>query len=107
MDFPFKGDETALRSMEHAELISVVTQDGRHPIPGWMDRNTDVVSLTGRPSTIRPGRPVLRWVFERLVKGMSNCFFVMKSPVHERRMNRSGFPRYPRYRVQREADRIG
>jgi hypothetical protein len=48
MDFPFKGDENALRGMESAELISIGTHDGR-------------------PSTIRPGKPVYRWVFERLV----------------------------------------
>ena len=28
VDFPFKGDEMALRNMEHAELISISTQDG-------------------------------------------------------------------------------
>jgi len=48
LDFPFKGDETALRSMEHAELISIGTHNSR-------------------PSTIRPGKPVYKWVFERLV----------------------------------------
>ncbi|RDB21358.1 Mitochondrial escape protein 2 [Hypsizygus marmoreus] len=48
LEFPFKGDETALRSMEHAELISIGTHDGR-------------------ASIIRPGKPVYRWVFERLV----------------------------------------
>ncbi|KAF8163083.1 RNA12 protein-domain-containing protein [Crassisporium funariophilum] len=48
VDFPFKGDESALRSMEHAELIAIGTKDGR-------------------PSAIRPGKPVFRWVFERLV----------------------------------------
>ncbi|KAG6888067.1 hypothetical protein C0995_010842 [Termitomyces sp. Mi166 len=48
IDFPFKGDETSLRNMEHAELISIGTHEGR-------------------PSTIRPGKPVLRWVFQRLV----------------------------------------
>lgn len=53
VDFPFKGDETALRSMEHAELISISTKNGR-------------------PATIRPGKPVLRWVFERIVNGMSS-----------------------------------
>ncbi|KAF9459344.1 RNA12 protein-domain-containing protein [Collybia nuda] len=47
-DFPFKGDDTPLRSMEHAELISIGT-------------------FEGRASTIRPGKPVFRWVFERLV----------------------------------------
>ncbi|EJF62443.1 exonuclease [Dichomitus squalens LYAD-421 SS1] len=49
MDFPFKGDETPLRSMEHAELITIGT-------------------VNGRPSTIKPGKPVFRWVFEQLVK---------------------------------------
>jgi len=48
LEFPFRGNETALRSMEHAELISVGTHNGR-------------------PSTIRPGKPVYKWVFERLV----------------------------------------
>ncbi|EIW60623.1 uncharacterized protein TRAVEDRAFT_57812 [Trametes versicolor FP-101664 SS1] len=48
MDFPFKGDETPLRNMEHAELISIGT-------------------VNGRPSTIRPGKPVYKYVFERLV----------------------------------------
>lgn len=48
MDFPFKGDETALRNMEHAELISITT-------------------INGRPSAIRPGKPVYKYVFERLV----------------------------------------
>ncbi|KAI0797741.1 exonuclease [Abortiporus biennis] len=48
IDFPFKGDETALRSMEYSELISIVTHNGR-------------------PSTIRPGKPVYKYVFERLV----------------------------------------
>ncbi|KAH8102922.1 RNA12 protein-domain-containing protein [Cristinia sonorae] len=48
MDYPFKGDETPLRSMEHAELISIVTHNGR-------------------PSFIKPGKPVYKFVFERLV----------------------------------------
>ncbi|KAH9952207.1 RNA12 protein-domain-containing protein [Amylocystis lapponica] len=48
MDFPFKGDEAPLRNLEHAELIAIGT-------------------LNGRPSTIRPGKPVYRYVFERLV----------------------------------------
>ncbi|KAF9070419.1 RNA12 protein-domain-containing protein [Rhodocollybia butyracea] len=48
LDYPFKGDELPLRSMEHAELITIATQDGR-------------------PSVIIPGKPVFRWVFERLV----------------------------------------
>jgi hypothetical protein len=52
LEFPFKGDEAPLRSMEHAELISIGTHNGR-------------------PSTIRPGKPVFRAVFERLVNGAS------------------------------------
>lgn len=50
MDFPFKGDETPLRHMEHAELITIGT-------------------VNGRPSTIKPGKPVYKFVFERLVSG--------------------------------------
>ncbi|KAH9997539.1 exonuclease [Russula vinacea] len=45
---PFKGEEGPLRSMERAELITVDAQDGR-------------------PSTIRPGRPIYSHVFRRLV----------------------------------------
>lgn len=48
VDFPFKGDEAPLRAMENAELISIVI---------W----------NGRPSTIRPGRPVLKYCFQQLV----------------------------------------
>ncbi|EGO21697.1 hypothetical protein SERLADRAFT_362954 [Serpula lacrymans var. lacrymans S7.9] len=48
LEFPFKGDELALRRMEHAELISINTRNGR-------------------PSTVRPGKPVLKYVFERVV----------------------------------------
>ena len=29
LDFPFKGDENALRNMEHAELISIGTNQGQ------------------------------------------------------------------------------
>jgi hypothetical protein len=52
LEFPFKGDEGPLRSMEHAELIAIGTHNGR-------------------PSTIRPGKPVFQAVFERLVNGAS------------------------------------
>ncbi|KAH7927744.1 hypothetical protein BV22DRAFT_257665 [Leucogyrophana mollusca] len=48
IEFPFKGDELPLRHMEHSELISIST-------------------VEGRPSTIRPGKPVFKYVFERLV----------------------------------------
>ncbi|KAH9946331.1 RNA12 protein-domain-containing protein [Epithele typhae] len=48
MDSPFKGDDSPLRHLEHAELITIST-------------------LNGRPSTIKPGKPVYKWVFQRLV----------------------------------------
>ncbi|KAG8884079.1 mitochondrial escape protein 2 [Tulasnella sp. 331] len=47
LEFPFKGDESSLREMEHAELITIATQDGL-------------------PIAIRPGKPVYRYVFQRL-----------------------------------------
>ncbi len=47
---PFKGEESPLRSMERAEMIFVDAQNGR-------------------PSAIRPGRPIYRHVFQRLVDG--------------------------------------
>ena len=58
MNFPFKGDETALRNMEHAELITITTHNGR-------------------PSTIRPGKPVHKCVFERVVGGL----FIIITPL--------------------------
>ncbi|KAI0060858.1 hypothetical protein BV25DRAFT_1839423 [Artomyces pyxidatus] len=48
VNYPFKGDEAALRNMEKSELVTI----GTH---------------YGRPSVIRPGKPVYRYVFERLV----------------------------------------
>ncbi|EMD38659.1 hypothetical protein CERSUDRAFT_49441 [Gelatoporia subvermispora B] len=54
MDFPFKGDETPLRSLENAELIAVSTQNGR-------------------PASIKPGKPVYKYVFERLVQDPVFC----------------------------------
>jgi hypothetical protein len=51
MNVPFKGDEAPLRSLEQAELITVEAQDGR-------------------PSAIRPGRPIYSHVFRRLVNGI-------------------------------------
>jgi len=47
MNAPFRGEEGPLRNMEHMELITVDMQDGR-------------------PSAIRPGRPIYRHVFRRL-----------------------------------------
>ncbi|THG98922.1 hypothetical protein EW026_g3341 [Hermanssonia centrifuga] len=49
MDFPFKGDEAPLRAMEHSELISINTHHGR-------------------PSVIKPGKPVYKYVYKRLVE---------------------------------------
>lgn len=40
-DFPFKGDEAALRNMEHAELISITTKDGKDVSTQCMINVTD------------------------------------------------------------------
>jgi len=58
---PFKGEEGPLRSMERAELITVDSQDGR-------------------PSTIRPGRPIYYHVFRRLVDGIFALWHVLVLP---------------------------
>lgn len=66
MNAPFRGEEGPLRSMERAELITVDTQDGR-------------------PSTIRPGRPVYRHVFRRLANGIFVlCHFLIPCQAHDR-----------------------
>ncbi|KAG9125078.1 mitochondrial escape protein 2 [Ceratobasidium sp. 392] len=49
LDFPFKGDEMALRNMETAELIAIGT-------------------IEGRPATIKPGKPVYKYVYQRLIE---------------------------------------
>lgn len=69
LEFPFKGDEAALRGMEHAELISITTQDGK-PRPFLLSRAASDAPITaGLPVAIRPGKPVYRYVFQRLVNG--------------------------------------
>ena len=67
VEFPFKGDEGALRNMEHAELIAIDTKDGVYL--SINQRPVTHRTWKGRPSTIRPGKPVFRSVFERLVNG--------------------------------------
>ncbi|KAJ3533719.1 hypothetical protein NM688_g7243 [Phlebia brevispora] len=65
VDLPFKGDETALREMEHAELISIITHHGR-------------------PSVVKPGKPVYKYVFERLVEDsvfQANQDFVLNQKI--------------------------
>ncbi|OCF71499.1 exonuclease [Kwoniella mangroviensis CBS 8886] len=47
-DFPFKGNEQALKALEEHELVSVSYVDGR-------------------ASKVRPGKPVFRYAFEALV----------------------------------------
>ena len=51
--------------MEHSELITITTVDGM-----WRrkHRGTGLITkLAGRPSTIRPGKPIHRYVFQRLL----------------------------------------
>jgi len=57
-----------LLAMEHGELISIVTSNGGYPFGQVNPAHTEVRS-PGRPSTIRPGKPVLKHVFQRLVDG--------------------------------------
>ena len=71
----FKGDDGPLREMERAELISIATNDGMlwpnlHIIPG----PPYTFAFSGLPMVIRPGKPVYRFVFERLVKGVCVLF---------------------------------
>ena len=70
LDFPFKGDENALRNMEHAELISIGTVQGEKYISFLRNVTITKNIPAGRPSVIKPGRPIYRFVFERLVAGM-------------------------------------
>nr|GAT47512.1 predicted protein [Mycena chlorophos] len=65
LDFPFKGDEVALRSLAHADLISITTHHG--PRTSTLIVRLNSTDYAQRPSTIRPGRPVYRYVFQRLV----------------------------------------
>ncbi|KAF7778900.1 hypothetical protein Agabi119p4_3245 [Agaricus bisporus var. burnettii] len=67
INFPFKGNEDALRGMENAELITIGT-------------------FEGRPSVIRPGKPVFRWAFEHLAK--DDIFRVTQEiGIHEKQLS--------------------
>lgn len=71
LEFPFKGDEAALRGMEHAELISITTQDGTLCSDLSMEQTTQKDTFKGLPVSIKPGKPVYLTVFQRLVSGAS------------------------------------
>lgn len=51
-EFPFKGAEQSLKALEEHELVSFSYHEGR-------------------PSRVRPGKPVFRYAFEALVEGES------------------------------------
>ena len=66
--------------MEHAELITIGTLNGTSE-----DYSTFVLNahtILGRPSTIKPGKPVYKWVFERLVKGKSTTCFGLSPAIN-------------------------
>ena len=69
----FKNDETALRNMEHAELIAIGTENSEVEFI-CLRTITDKASCQGRPSIIRPGKPVYKYVFQRLVSGTPQPF---------------------------------
>jgi hypothetical protein len=77
MNAPFRGEEGPLRSMERAELISVDAQDGR-------------------PSTIRPGRPIYGHVFRRLVNGIFTHWHFLVPCRANAPPTRPDFPSSPR-----------
>lgn len=72
VNFPFKGDEAALRSMEQAELVTIGTHNGVYLLSLQRAYRGPHVHVKGRPSVIRPGKPVYRFVFEQLVSGTSS-----------------------------------
>lgn len=51
-EFPFKGAEGTLKSLEEHEIVSVTY-------------------LEGRASKVKPGKPVFRYVFQELCNGAS------------------------------------
>lgn len=72
VNFPFKGDEAALRAMEQAELITIGTHNGKSSnVPSHPLLIRQLKCVAERPSVIRPGKPVYHYVFERLVSGNS------------------------------------
>lgn len=71
LDVPFKGEESALREMEHYEIVSTGTLNGTFTTRLFFELPSQL--MLGRPSVIKPGKPVLRWVFERLASGWVDC----------------------------------
>jgi hypothetical protein len=100
LDFPFKGDEVPLRNMEHAELITIGTVNGAASGFVIFETRPDTFNA-GRPSVIKPGRPVYKHVFERLVEGtsMGKC----NGSTFSRLVRRCYVLRYPRIIVEQPA----
>ena len=69
MNFPFNGNDVPLREMEHAELISIVTNEGAYVYRPLPFLTYTMQRCPGFPISIRTGRPVYRQAFQRLVDG--------------------------------------
>jgi hypothetical protein len=67
---PFKSDEAALRALENAEMISISHRDGPSSVLPLAPGHPNLTSAhphPGRPSVIRPGKPVYRSAFQTLL----------------------------------------
>ena len=101
IDLPFKGDETALREMEHSELISIITQHGT--LLSKLNSEILTDAMKGRPSIIKPGKPVYKYVFERLVEGQFRSVVNMNYSTVLIRVARFHLPSEPRLCPEPEA----
>lgn len=72
IEFPFKGDESSLREMEHAELIAINTQNGERQRSIWRFRGAKIslrptfVDQAGKacvPLCLREARPWFVYLF--------------------------------------------
>ena len=71
LNFPFNGDEMALRNMELPELITISTLNGMCLIQ--VPISAHLITCLGSPAMIRPGKPVYKYFFERVVDGEVFC----------------------------------
>lgn len=61
---PFGSDDKALNALEQAEMVSVIHRDGEPNV--FKVKTAANAAMLGRPTLLRPGKPVYRSVFARL-----------------------------------------
>lgn len=62
---PFGSDDKALNALEQSEMVSVLHRDGKSHPHFWFEVYS-LSTCSGKPASLRPGKPVYRSAFTRL-----------------------------------------